>query len=222
MSAVYRAFLRLSAPRTAKPLWPSSTCFPGSRDTLTLPRLLNLEQARQSISSLARHGHCVHGNPEGRGHLQSSDPEPAAPAHTATPWASLWPVLGASEDSWLCPHPLGWSSLSLPAAYPTLALSSSPSPPTPILQPSAGLAAHSLPNRQPSVPSVHQYTRFPPPSTARPEQKDVCPSWQKLQKPPRDSRHAFPCSKDGGHVRGDGVSRAWGEQGPTDPAHLSV
>lgn len=38
-------FPQLSAPRTAKPLWPSSTCFPGSRDMLTLPRLLNLEQA---------------------------------------------------------------------------------------------------------------------------------------------------------------------------------
>lgn len=100
--------------------------------------------------------------------------------------ASPWPFHP------LCPHPPASSS-------PWLAWQPPP-----------------LTNRQPSVPSVHQYTRFPPPSMARPEQKDVCPSWQKLQKPPQGSRHAFPCREDGGHVRGDGAPWAWGEQGPTD------
>lgn len=172
MFVVYTAFPRISAPHTAKSLWPPSIQpFPDSQPheqqshcvcclhslslsqphtqryhhgrrlhSVTLgpethspfPRLLNLEQGRQSISRVLPGTVTVcTGTQEGG--LQSSDPEPAAPAHAAAPWAPLWPVLGASEDSWLCPHPLGWSSLSLPAACCTLALSSSPSSPTPIL-----------------------------------------------------------------------------------------
>ena len=212
MFVVYTAFPQISAPHTAKSLWPPSIQpFPDSQPhaqqshcvrcvhslspsqphtrryhqgrrlhglsptlshcgrrlhSVTLgpqthspfPRLLNLEQGQQSISRVLPGSHGVHGNPEGRGHLQSSDPEPAAPAHTAAPWAPLCPVLGASEDSWLCLQPLGWSSLPLSAACLTLALSSSPSSPTPILQPLAGLAAtaaHQLAALCPIYPLVH-------------------------------------------------------------------